>query len=82
MDIGWEDPKPQVMRDKWIAILELFLRMEDIIINRAVRPIGVEGSPELVGFSDGSLLAYTAAIYIRRKKIKAVDSDQDEYFLK
>ena len=45
----------------------MLLSMGDIVLDRAVRPPGVVGHPELIVFWDGSLIAYSCAIYIRWK---------------
>ena len=55
----------------------MLLSIEDIVLNRAVKPSGTVGPPELVGFWDGSLIAYACAIYVRwrmnQKKIDGFD---------
>ena len=52
----------------------MLLSMDDIVLDRAVKPPGTIGSPELVGFWDGSLIAYSCAVYVRwRMKQKNID---------
>ena len=79
---GWDDPIPQEERAKWLEIISMFLKVGDIIIRRAVRPSGVEETPELIGFADGSLVAYSCAIYVRWKELKRSVSDPDRYHVR
>ena len=60
----------------------MFLQVGDIILDRAVRPPGVEDIPELIGFGDGSLLAYACAVYIRWRKVKNDDLEPDRYVVR
>ena len=82
VELGWDDQIPQDLHDKWVKVLSMFIRMGDVIISRAVHPPGVVNPPELIAFGDGSLLAYTCAIYIRWKKAKVMDTDPDRFAVK
>ena len=75
LDLGWDDALPPGMHEKWVSVLLMFLSMDDIVISRAVRPDGIVECPEIVGFADGSLMAYGCAIYIRWKKTKQMETD-------
>ena len=51
-------------------------------MSRAVRPKGVVDPPELVGFADGSLMAYGCAVYVRWKKVKRLADDPDRFYVR
>ena len=80
--LGWDDALPSELHEKWISVLSMFIRMGEIVVDRAVRPEGVEDVPELIGFADGSLMAYACAIYVRWKKVKKSQTDPDRYFVR
>ena len=82
VSLSWDEPIPPENHDDWVTILTMFLKMGDIVLDRAVRPEGAIGPPELIGFSDGSLVAYGCAVYIRWKKAKSLIADPDRYFVK
>ena len=77
--LGWDEPIPSDLHKQWEEIIARFLEIGEIELNRAVRPAGVLDPPELIGFADGSLLAYACAIYIRWTKEKAAPEDPDRY---
>ena len=81
-NLGWDEPVPSESHEKWVSVISMFLRIGDIILNRSVRPEGTEGLPELIGFSDGSLVAYGCTLYVRWKKSKSSASCPDRYFVK
>ena len=82
VDLGWDEPIPREQHDAWVEILSMFLSMVEILIGRAARPAGVEDVPELVGFGDGSLLAYACVIYARWKVLKKCARDPDEFVVR
>ena len=65
LSLGWDDPIPGHLRQPWIEMLTMFLYAGEIILDRAVKPKGALGKPELIAYSDGSLEAFACAIYIR-----------------
>ena len=66
--IGWDDPIPCEMRQKWVDFLSSLLSLSDLKFPRSLWPEAeVEGLPILVVFSDGAALAYGACAYIRWK---------------
>ena len=77
--LGWDEPIPEGLHRQWEELIAMFLEMGEIEINRAVRPAGVVDPPELIGFADGSLLAYACAIYIRWTREKVAPEDPDRY---
>ena len=81
-DLGWDDILPEDLRDVWVNLLTMFLRMDDIVVSRSVRPSGVEETPELIGFADGSLSAYGCTVYVRWKLVKMDPEDPDQFSVK
>lgn len=65
IDLGWDDPLPQALRDKWISFFKLMFDLEDLRYERCLRPKDAVGEPWLIIFSDGSDLAYGFSAYIR-----------------
>ena len=66
--LGWDDLLPRKQTDDWIAFLKSLLELNDIEIPRSLWPEGeVDGLPDLIVFSDGSITAFGAAAYIRWK---------------
>ena len=65
LNLGWDDAIPESLHGRWRQVLSMFLRMGDIAVSRSVRPEGAHDIPEVVGFADGSLSAYSCAIYVR-----------------
>ena len=82
ISLGWDEAIPSENHEAWVAILSMFIKMGDIVLDRAVRPEGAIGPPELIGFSDGSLVAYGCAVYIRWRKSKSFKSDPERYYVK
>ena len=50
MNLGWDDHLPEDLHQSWIDTLATLLRMGEIVLDRCIKPEGVEGPPELVGF--------------------------------
>ena len=78
-DLGWDKPIPSDLHVEWVDTITVFLQIGEIELNRSVRPEGVEDEPELIGFADGSLLAYACCIYIRWKRCKTSKEKPDRY---
>ena len=78
-DLGWDKPIPSDLHIEWVETITMFLQIGPIVLNRSVRPEGVEDEPELIGFADGSLLAYACCIYIRWRKCRTCRGDPDRY---
>ena len=53
------------MQKDWRAALKLLVEQEEVVFDRGTKPDNALGRPELVGYWDGSLLAYAALLYIR-----------------
>ena len=58
VDLGWDDNLPPTLHQAWVDVISSFLQVGEIVINRAVKPEGTCGAPELIGFADVSLDAY------------------------
>ena len=82
VDLNWDEEIPRAAHEEWVEIITNLLRVGEIEVARAVRPEGMKDPPELIGFADGSLLAYACAIYIRWTKIKSNPDDPDRYVVK
>ncbi|XP_055916090.1 uncharacterized protein LOC129948955 [Eupeodes corollae] len=63
MKIGWDDPLPTEVAEKWILYREELFLFEKIEILR--RCTFSAGGLELIGFSDASEKAYSAVVYAR-----------------
>ena len=67
-DLGWDDPIPSEIADKWMFFLVSLLKLTDVKFARSLWPEDeVDGLPMLIIFSDGSTLAFGAVAYIRWK---------------
>ena len=67
-DLGWDDPIPQELAEKWLSFLSSLLSLGELTFPRSLWPDAeVEGLPMLIVFSDGSVLAFGAVAYIRWK---------------
>ena len=63
---GWDDLLPEVQCEEWIDFLTEFLSLGEVSFPRSLWPDKeVIGQPILVVFSDGSMVAFGAAAYIR-----------------
>ena len=64
--LGWDDILPQEQGDSWITFLSALLSLGELRFPRSLWPDQeVIGSPVLIVFSDGALLSYGTAAYIR-----------------
>ena len=67
-EVGWDDPMPDELNQKWLDFLLSLLKLNDVKFPRSLWPLEeVEGLPALVIFSDGAVLAYGAVAYVRWK---------------
>ena len=82
MNLSWDDQLPEDLHQSWVDTIAMLLRMGEIVLDLCIKPEGVDGLPELVGFSDGSLEAYACCVYIRWKMLKNHPEDPDNYFVK
>ena len=64
--VGWDDPVPADQSNRWLAFLSSLLSLGDVKFARSLWPEDVVvGLPVLIIFSDGAVLAFGAAAYIR-----------------
>ncbi|XP_014676963.1 PREDICTED: uncharacterized protein LOC106816842 [Priapulus caudatus] len=63
--LGWDDPLPEVLRQKWEEFFSGMYGIEELAISRCVKPRGAVGAPIMITFSDGSEKGYGAAAYLR-----------------
>ncbi|XP_039289297.1 uncharacterized protein LOC120352500 [Nilaparvata lugens] len=63
--IGWDDSLPPGLLSKWLKILQELHSISNINIPRCVISADTDSTFELHGFSDASLKAYGACIYVR-----------------
>ena len=63
-------------------MIEMLLRLGDIVIKRSVKPEDTVGAAEIIGFADGSLEAYGCAVYARWLLEKLEPGEPDRYFVK
>ena len=62
--VKWSDPLPEPLMLKWRKLVEELVLSEAVVVSRGVRPPGAVGKPFLAVFTDGSLVAFGAVIYI------------------
>ena len=63
---GWDDILPEDQCERWMAFLTEFLCLGELSFPRSLWPEEeVIGQPILIVFSDGSMVAFGAAAYIR-----------------
>ena len=65
LGLGWDDPIPPVLHQKWKNFFESLFELEDLSFPRCMRPANAVGNPWLILLSDGSDVAYGCAAYIR-----------------
>ena len=82
VELGWDEAIPIEIHERWVEILTMFIKLEDIEVKRSVRPEGFEDPPEIIAFADGSLVAYGCAVYVRWKKKKILVTDPDRFYVK
>ena len=81
-NLGWDEHLSGDLHKSWEELISFFLKLGEIVLDRAVKPEGTVGAPELIGFADGSLEAYACAIYIRWLLEKVSPEDPDRYFVR
>lgn len=62
---GWDDPIVQEYRMRWLHFFGELYDLENLRVERSIRPENAAGNPILILFSDGSRHAYGAVAYCR-----------------
>jgi hypothetical protein len=66
VNVGWDDPIPEKLRNEWLEFFRDLFEMEKIQFVRCMKPDGAT-DPILILFSDGSSNAYGTCAYVRWK---------------
>ena len=66
-NLEWDEVLPLEDQKEWEELKEETRNMDPIILPRSVRPSTALGDPELILFTDGSIMAYGAVVFIRWK---------------
>jgi len=67
LKLGWDDPLPSDLYDKWIRFFQMLFQLNDLAYDRKLRPSDSVGEPWLILLSDASDHAYGFAAYVRWK---------------
>ena len=62
--LHWVTVLPAKEKEAWVSWLEELLQETEIHMERTVRPAGAVGGPVIAGFSDASISAMCATIYV------------------
>ena len=65
--MDWDDPLPVDLHLKWLVLIEELVRAPVISVPRSAVPKEGFGPMELIVYSDGSLTAYCACLYLRQQ---------------
>ena len=71
--LGWDDPLPESLSEKWKCWLRGSYKLKEIEFPRCTKPETAIGDPWLVIFTDGSLWASGSVAYVRWK------TSEDQY---
>ncbi|KAL1448490.1 hypothetical protein WDU94_002724 [Cyamophila willieti] len=63
-DLSWDTVLPKPLQEKWMSFMTEIQLIENIQIPRYVLKDNIK-SIELIGFADGSAVAYSAVVYLR-----------------
>ena len=63
--LGWDDQLPTDLRAKWVHFFCTLFQLEQLSLDRCLRPPNSVGRPWLIIFSDGSDLAHGFTAYVR-----------------
>ena len=65
LDLGWDDPVPVNTKERWIRILQLMKRAEEVKYPRCIKPKNTIGDPVLGMSNDESSEAMCATAHVR-----------------
>lgn len=63
--LGWDDPLPESLAEKWLQFRSQLINLEAIKIPRWIMLSDSVKGVEVYGFSDASICAYAAVVYVR-----------------
>ena len=63
-NLQWDTDLPASEKESWVRWLEELIQETEVHMERAVRPAGAVGGPVIAGFSDASISAMCATIYV------------------
>ena len=63
--VKWKDVLSEPLQLRWKTALEEAVRFGTLSFPRSVKPSGTVGSPTLIGYADGSKVAFGAVLYLR-----------------
>ena len=63
--LSWDDAIPEELTLEWKTLITETLELDTVSFPRSFRPKQAVGSPDYIGFWDGSLLAWACAVYCR-----------------
>lgn len=64
----WDDLLPTNLRSKWVHFFCSLFQLEQLSLDRCLRPPNSVGRPQLIIFRDGSDLAHGFAAYVRWRR--------------
>ncbi|XP_067951010.1 uncharacterized protein [Watersipora subatra] len=67
LGLGWDDPLPPRMKQKWVEFLLQMGDLEQMKYDRCLMPLKAKGKPTLIILCDASDKAYGFAAYVRWK---------------
>ena len=73
LKLGWDDPVPIHLRSKWVHFFFPLFQLEQLRLDRCLRPPDSVSRPWLIIFSDGSDLAYGFAAYIIYERFRNIN---------
>ena len=64
-NLGWDDPVPDILKEKWIKILQLLKSAEGLRFKHCIKPENHVGQPILIVCNDGSEGAMCVTAHVR-----------------
>ena len=66
LNLGWDDPLPEEVKQRWVEILQTVKSVEHVTFQRCIKPdVAVVGKPILIMCNDGSTQAMCATAHVR-----------------
>ena len=67
LNLGWDDPLPLELKQRWVNLLQLLKKAEIVRFKRCIKPPTAVGDSDLIIFNDGSVDAMCVIAYVRWK---------------